>query len=208
MLLIELSDDGGGISLDRLRVEVVQRKLTNAETAARLSEAELLEFLFLSGFSTRGEVTEISGRGVGLDVVQNMVRQLRGAVRVHQHTGQGTRFVLEMPLSLSVVRSLLVEVQNEIYAFAGLRQPRAAGVGIRYRAARGHQHFRFMDRQVGLVSARQILRSGEPAPAAESVCVVLVGDHERLYGIAVDRCGASAPWSCSRWTRAWARCRT
>ena len=58
---------------------MVQRKLTNAETAARLSEAELLEFLFLSGFSTRGEVTEISGRGVGLDVVQTMVRQLRGA---------------------------------------------------------------------------------------------------------------------------------
>ena len=92
----------------------VQRKLTNAETAARLSEAELLEFLFLSGFSTRGEVTEISGRGVGLDVVQTMVRQLRGAVRIHQQTGQGTRFVLEMPLSLSVVRSLLVEVQGDI----------------------------------------------------------------------------------------------
>lgn len=84
MLLIELSDDGAGISLDRLRVEVVQRKLASAETAARLTEAELLEFLFLSGFSTRGEVTEISGRGVGLDVVQTMVRQLRGAVRIQQ----------------------------------------------------------------------------------------------------------------------------
>ena len=187
MLLIELSDDGGGISLDRLRVEVVQRKLTNAETAARLSEAELLEFLFLSGFSTRGEVTEISGRGVGLDVVQNMVRQLRGAVRVHQHTGQGTRFVLEMPLSLSVVRSLLVEVQNEIYAFPLAYVSHALQVSAAdIEQLEGHQHFRFMDRQVGLVSARQILRSGEPAPAAESVCVVLVGDHERLYGIAVD----------------------
>ena len=117
MLLVELADDGSGISLDHLREEVVERKLTNAETAARLSEAELLEFLFLSGFSTRDEVTEISGRGVGLDVVQTMVRQLRGAVRVHQQQGRGTRFVLEMPLSLSVVRSLLVQVQDEIYAF-------------------------------------------------------------------------------------------
>ncbi|MFY0479441.1 hybrid sensor histidine kinase/response regulator [Achromobacter marplatensis] len=188
MLLIELSDDGAGISLDRLRLEVVQRKLTNAETAARLSEAELLEFLFLSGFSTRGEVTEISGRGVGLDVVQTMVRQLRGAVRIHQTTGQGTRFVLEMPLSLSVVRSLLVEVQGEIYAFplayvSHALQVRSADI----EQLEGHQHFRFMDRQIGLVSARQILRAGEPAPSAESVAVVVVGDHDKLYGIAVDR---------------------
>lgn len=188
MLLIELSDDGGGISLDRLRVEVVQRKLTNAETAARLSEAELLEFLFLSGFSTRGEVTEISGRGVGLDVVQTMVRQLRGAVRIHQTTGQGTRFVLEMPLSLSVVRSLLVEVQGEIYAFPLAYVSHALQVRAEeIEQLEGHQHFRFMDKQIGLVSARQILRAGEPAPATESVAVVVVGDHDKLYGIAVDR---------------------
>lgn len=188
MLLIELSDDGAGISLDRLRVEVVQRKLTNAETAARLSEAELLEFLVLSGFSTRGEVTEISGRGVGLDVVQTMVRQLRGAVRIHQQTGQGTRFVLEMPLSLSVVRSLLVEVQGDIYAFPLAYVSHALQVRAQdIEQLEGHQHFRFMDRQIGLVSARQILHSGEPAPAAETLPVVVVGDHDRLYGIAVDR---------------------
>ncbi|MEN5063994.1 hybrid sensor histidine kinase/response regulator [Achromobacter aegrifaciens] len=188
MLLIELSDDGAGISLDRLRVEVVQRKLASAETAARLTEAELLEFLFLSGFSTRGEVTEISGRGVGLDVVQTMVRQLRGAVRIQQQTGQGTRFMLEMPLSLSVVRSLLVEVQEEIYAFPLAYVNHALQVRAEdIEQLEGHQHFRFMDRQIGLVSARQILRTGGAGPASETVCVVLVGDHDRLYGVAVDR---------------------
>ncbi|MDR7945247.1 hybrid sensor histidine kinase/response regulator [Achromobacter aegrifaciens] len=188
MLLIELSDDGAGISLDRLRVEVVQRKLASAETAARLTEAELLEFLFLSGFSTRGEVTEISGRGVGLDVVQTMVRQLRGAVRIQQQTGQGTRFMLEMPLSLSVVRSLLVDVQEEIYAFPLAYVNHALQVRAEdIEQLEGHQHFRFMDRQIGLVSARQILRTGGAAPASETVCVVLVGDHDRLYGVAVDR---------------------
>ncbi|MPS77292.1 MAG: hybrid sensor histidine kinase/response regulator [Achromobacter sp.] len=188
MLVIELSDDGSGISLDRLRVEVVQRKLTTTETAARLSEAELLEFLFLSGFSTRGEVTEISGRGVGLDVVQTMVRQLRGAVRIHQTTGQGTRFVLEMPLSLSVVRSLLVEVQGNIYAFPLAYVSHALQVrSEEIEQLEGHQHFRYMDRQVGLVSARQILHGGESAPATESMAVVVVGDHDKCYGIAVDR---------------------
>lgn len=188
MLLVELADDGSGISLDHLRGEVVERKLTNAETAARLTEAELLEFLFLSGFSTRDEVTEISGRGVGLDVVQTMVRQLRGAVRVHQQQGRGTRFVLEMPLSLSVVRSLLVEVQGEIYAFPLAYVSHALQVDAQdIEQLEGQQHFRFMDRQIGLVSARQILRAGEPAPAADTLSVVVVGDHERLYGIAVDR---------------------
>ncbi|SSW67443.1 hybrid sensor histidine kinase/response regulator [Achromobacter agilis] len=188
MLLIELSDDGAGISPERLRAEVVRRKLAAPETAAKLTEAELLEFLFLSGFSTRGEVTEISGRGVGLDVVQTMVRQLRGAVRIHQQTGQGTRFMLEMPLSLSVVRSLLVEVQDEIYAFPLAYVNHALQVRAQdIEQLEGHQHFRFMDRQIGLVSARQILRAGEPAPFTESVCVVLVGGHDRLYGIAVDR---------------------
>ncbi len=188
MLLIELSDDGAGIAPERLRDEVVRRKLASAETAARLSEAELLEFLFLSGFSTRGEVTEISGRGVGLDVVQTMVRQLRGAVRIQQQTGQGTRFMLEMPLSLSVVRSLLVEIQEQIYAFplayvSHALQVRAEDI----EQLEGHQHFRFMDRQIGLVSARQILHTDQPAPYSETVSVVLVGEHDRLYGIAVDR---------------------
>ena len=188
MLLVELADDGSGISLDHLREEVVERKLTNAETASRLSEAELLEFLFLSGFSTRDEVTEISGRGVGLDVVQTMVRQLRGAVRVYQQQGRGTRFVLEMPLSLSVVRSLLVEVQNEIYAFPLAYVSHALQVDAKeIEQLEGQQHFRFQDRQIGLVSARQILRAGEAAPAADTLSVVVVGDHDRLYGIAVDR---------------------
>ena len=188
MLLIELADDGGGIDLDRLRREVVERKLTTTETAERLSEAELLEFLFLSGFSTRSAVTEISGRGVGLDVVQTMVRKLRGTVRVHQTLGQGTRFVLEMPLSLSVVRSLLVEVGGEIYAFPLAYVAHALQVPVAdIEQLEGHPHFRFQNRQIGLVSARQLLRYDGEAAAREEVAVVVLGDHDQFYGVAVDR---------------------
>lgn len=188
MLLIEIGDDGKGIDLERLRAEIVRRRLSTAETVERLSEAELLEFLFLPGFSTRSEVTEISGRGVGLDVVQNMVRQLRGAVRVHQQAGQGMRFVLEMPLSLSVMRSLLVEIGGENYAFPlayvthALEAPRAGIEQIE-----GHQHLRFLDRHIGLVSARQLLQYDEPAATGDTVSVVVVGEHGAMYGVAVDR---------------------
>ncbi|OZI39939.1 hybrid sensor histidine kinase/response regulator [Bordetella genomosp. 5] len=188
MLLIELADDGGGIDLDRLRREVVERKLTTTETAERLSEAELLEFLFLSGFSTRSAVTEISGRGVGLDVVQTMVRKLRGTVRVHQTLGQGTRFVLEMPLSLSVVRSLLVEVGGEIYAFPLAYVAHALQVPVAdIEQLEGHPHFRFQNRQIGLVSARQLLRYDGEAASRDEVAVVVLGDHDQFYGVAVDR---------------------
>ncbi|MES2531455.1 MAG: hybrid sensor histidine kinase/response regulator [Pseudomonadota bacterium] len=188
MLVIEISDDGAGVDLERLRREVVERKLSTADTTARLSEAELLEFLFLPGFSTRDAVTEISGRGVGLDVVQNMVRQLRGAVRVQQQYGRGTKFVLEMPLSLSVVRSLLVDIGGEHYAFPLAYVTHALEVPLGdIEQLEGHQHVRFQGRQVGLVSARQLLQYGDAPTSAETACVVVIGDHDGLYGVAVDR---------------------
>ena len=87
MLQIVLSDDGRGIDLERLRTKVVEREMTTAAIAEELSEAELLEFLFLPGFSTKENVTEVSGRGVGLDVVHNMVQAVGGFVRVIPRTG-------------------------------------------------------------------------------------------------------------------------
>ena len=117
MLQIVLGDDGRGIDLERLRAKVVERGLTTAAMAGRLSEAELLEFLFLPGFSTKEKVTEISGRGVGLDVVQSMVQAVRGSVRVTSQLGKGTRFILQLPITVSVIRALLVEIAGEPYAF-------------------------------------------------------------------------------------------
>ncbi|AKQ61163.1 hybrid sensor histidine kinase/response regulator [Bordetella hinzii] len=187
-LVIDVADDGAGIDIESLRQRVIDRGLTDGQTAARLSEAELLEFLFLPGFSTRGEVTEISGRGVGLDVVQSMLRQLRGSVRVQQQPGQGTRFSLELPLSLSVVRGLLVEIGGDIYAFPLGAVSRALNVPrTEIGQLEGRQYFRFEDQSIGLVSARQVLGLGaEPAPA-ETLSVVVIGDHGARYGVAVDR---------------------
>src|SRR6202041_883269 len=102
MLQILISDDGHGIDLDRLRQAVVERKLTSVEIGDKLTEAELLEFLFLPGFTMKEKVTEISGRGVGLDVVQNMLKQVRGTIRISFQPGKGTRFQLQLPLTMSV----------------------------------------------------------------------------------------------------------
>ncbi|WP_240997564.1 ATP-binding protein, partial [Pseudomonas viridiflava] len=90
LLVVELSDDGGGVDLERLRQNIVQRNLSPAATAAQLSEEELLSFLFLPGFSMRDKVTQVSGRGVGLDAVQHMVRQMHGSVELPQWAGEGS----------------------------------------------------------------------------------------------------------------------
>jgi len=187
-LVIVIADDGAGVDLDALRQAIVRRGLAPAETVARLSQAELLDFLLLPGFSLRETVSEVSGRGVGLDAVQDMIRQVRGSVRLVQESGRGMQFHLELPLTLSVVRALLVEVSGEAYAFPlayvmqVLRLERGA-----IEQLENHQHFRFGERHVGLVSAAQVLQQAEARPDEDTVPVVVLGDHERTYGVAVDR---------------------
>jgi two-component system sensor histidine kinase and response regulator WspE len=187
LLQIIATDDGRGMDLDKLRLAIVARNLTNAETARKLSEAELLEFLFLPGFSTKDTVTEISGRGVGLDVVQNMVKQVRGTIRVTSQPGKGGRFQLQLPLTLSVVRTLLVVIGGEPYAFPlahvvrTLKLPRES-----INVLEGRQHFDFDGRPVGLVSAHQIL-GGAPAPVGDELPVIVVGDSASTYGLVTER---------------------
>jgi two-component system sensor histidine kinase and response regulator WspE len=125
MLSITVSDDGRGIELERLRQKVLSKQLTTAEMAASLTEAELMEFLFLPAFSTKEQVTEISGRGVGLDVVHNMAHEAGGTVRAVSEPGRGMHVYLQLPLTLSVLRTLLVEIAGEPYAFPLARIDRA-----------------------------------------------------------------------------------
>lgn len=187
-LEISVSDDGRGISLDAMRRAVVERNHTKAELAAELSEAELLEFLFLPGFTLSNRVTDMSGRGVGLDAVQDMVKQVRGSVRVSTQAGQGTRFQLQLPLTLSVVRTLLADIGGEPYAFPLARIVRASKVAPgQVELLEGRQHIEVDGRRIGLVTAHQILQVQEPQAAGGDLAVVVIGDHGETYGVVVDR---------------------
>ena len=158
MLQISLSDDGRGIDLERLRAKVVERGLTTPAMASRLGETELLDFLFLPGFSTKEHVTEVSGRGVGLDVVQSMVHAVQGSVRVTSRPGKGTRFVLQLPITVSVIRALLVEIAGEPYAFPLSRIDRIFMLDRKdLRELEGKQHTMVDDQPVGLVEAAVVL---------------------------------------------------
>ncbi|CAM2341821.1 hybrid sensor histidine kinase/response regulator [Burkholderia vietnamiensis] len=187
-LLVSVIDDGPGVDLDALRAAVVRQRLTDDETAARLSDAELLEFLLLPGFSMRDAVTDVSGRGVGLDAVQEMVRGVRGAVRIFNEPGVGMRFVLQLPLTLSVIRSLLVEVGGEPYAFPLAHVRRTLELAHDdIDVLEGQPHFPFDGRRAGLVAAHQLLDAGAPDAARATTAVVVVGGEPELYGVAVDR---------------------
>ncbi len=187
MLQIIVADDGRGIDLDRLREAIVKRNLTTTKVAAKLTDAELMEFLFLPGFSMRDTVTEISGRGVGLDVVQNMIRQVRGAVRATSQPGKGARFQLQLPLTLSVVRTLLVIIGGEPYAFplahivSTLKLPRQD-----IHMLEGRQHFDYHGRPIGLVAAHQVLGCGDSRFVGDELLVVIVSDASSTYGLVME----------------------
>ncbi|MES2255417.1 MAG: hybrid sensor histidine kinase/response regulator [Pseudomonadota bacterium] len=186
-LQITVSDDGRGIDLNGLRERVVIRGLTNREIATTLSESELLEFLFLPNFTTKDVVTDISGRGVGLDAVQDMVKRVRGVVRISSQPGSGTRFVLQLPLTLSVVRTLLVDIGGEPYAFPLAYIVRAMKLSReKIEMIEGRQHFSFDGRQIALVTAHQILESAEPKVNGDELSVVIVSDQKNMYGLVVD----------------------
>ena len=188
LLVLELSDDGNGVDLEKVRRSIVERQLSPAQTAAQLSEEELLTFLFLPGFSLRDTVTEVSGRGVGLDAVQHMVRQLRGAVVLEQTAGEGSRFHLEVPLTLSVVRSLVVEVGGEAYAFPLAHIERMCDLeAADIVQVEGRQHFWYEGRHVGLVAASQLLQRPVNQGHQPTLKVVVIRERDTIYGVAVER---------------------
>jgi two-component system sensor histidine kinase and response regulator WspE len=186
-LLVTVADDGGGIDVAKVRDAVVARGLIGADAAAGLSEAELLEFLFLPGFTLTTQVTEISGRGVGLDAVRDMVAGARGRVRVIASPGRGTRFELQLPIALSVMRALVVEIAGEPYAFPLASVNRVLKVANeRVESLEGRQYVEAGGERIGLVTAHQVLDLGAAPPAAE-LPIVVVGPAGRSFGLAVDR---------------------
>lgn len=113
---IEVQDDGAGIDPERLRQKAREKGLIDPEAAARLSSEECLHLVFLPGFSTKQQVTDISGRGVGMDVVQSRIRELSGQIQIQSELGRGSRFMIRVPLTLAILPTLLVQAGEDVYA--------------------------------------------------------------------------------------------
>lgn len=186
MLSILVSDDGAGISLDKIREKIIAKKLSSPEMLSRMMDNEVLDFLFLPGFSTREQITEVSGRGVGLDIVHTMVTAVGGSVRISSMASKGTTFHLQLPLTLSVIRAVLVEIAGEPYAFPHNRIERLIKLSreeIHYLEHR--QYFQLDGENVGLLMASQVFRTNARVPEGD-LFVVLFRDQNDLFGLVVD----------------------
>lgn len=192
MLVVEVADDGKGIDPEAIRRKVVERGMVDQAMAARLTRAELMEFPFLPGFSTKQAVTEISGRGVGLDVVMSMVQEVSGTITLESELGKGTRFVMRLPVTRSVLRAALVRIGGQLFAVPLAKLHRVALIGREeVQPVQGRMQFTLDDKSIGLLRASDMLGGEAPPENAERFSVLVIGGrNDELCGLMVDEvCG-------------------
>lgn len=187
MLNIEISDDGRGVDPEKIRSTIIERKMASEQMVAAMSHAELMEFLFLPAFSLKGGITEISGRGVGLDIVHETIRQQNGTVHIETELGKGFRSSITLPLTQSIVRALVVDVKGEAYAIPIVKAERILKVAqSAVHTLENKQFYEHEGEHLGLVSAAQVLELGD-MEYSEELSVVVISGSSRRYALVVDR---------------------
>jgi two-component system, chemotaxis family, sensor kinase CheA len=185
---VEISDDGNGIDCDKIRAKAVARGLITAELAERMGERELIGLIFLPGFSTATTVTNVSGRGVGMDVVKTNVERIGGLVDIESRRGVGTLFRIKIPLTLAIVPAVIVRTGEERYAIPQISLLEIVHLGSAGTAVEwihGAPVYRLRGQLMPLVFLGQLLGGAPPADEAELNIVVLAADN-RLFGLVVD----------------------
>ncbi len=187
-LVVEVREDGRGINRDNLRARIATKNLSSAEMLATMADAELFDFLFLPGFSTAAQVTDISGRGVGLDVVQSMAHAVGGSVEVRS-SPRGTAFSLRLPVTLSIVRAAVISIAGETYALALARLERIDRIArTEIKNVEGRPTTMIRGDTVGLVHATDLLELKPTASqdSRDDLAVVSLQAAGRTVGLIVD----------------------
>ena len=185
-VIVEIRDDGRGIDSNKLKAKAVETAVISEEEADRLGEAGILELIFRPGLSTADQITEVSGRGVGMDVVQTVLHRLKGSVDIETRTGQGTTFRLKLPLTLAIIRALLFNVADRLYAIplnavAEIARARECDV----HQIHNYEVLQLRDRVLPVV------RLGRPPAAdiesgADKIFVLVISIGERKLGLVVN----------------------
>ncbi|GGG15915.1 hypothetical protein GCM10010964_00280 [Caldovatus sediminis] len=208
-IVLEIGDDGRGLSVERIRAKALAQGLATEAELAQMSEREVLRFIFRPGFSTAGQVTAVSGRGVGMDVVKTNVERIGGTIDLRSREGRGTTFTIKIPLTLAIVSALIVEAAGERFAIPQIgvvELVRVGGAGGGDGATEGQAPrverikeapvLRLRDRLLPLVSLAELLRLDRPGveeasegagDAAEEGFVVVTQIGAHVFGIIVDR---------------------
>lgn len=185
---LEVQDDGAGIDAEKVRQKAIQRGLLSADKAERMSDQEVYQVLFLPGFSTRETVSELSGRGVGLDVVKTKIESLGGRISIHSKRGSGTLFRIQLPLSLSILTAMLFKVGEETYALPLGDVVEAVTLPVQEIKTVGKKPaFNLRGRILPLVDGRRFLGIEAKADDASHLTVLVLRNGETRLGLIIDR---------------------
>ncbi len=185
---IEIEDDGKGIDPNVMREVAVKKGIISPEEAAQLDDREAIELIFAPGFSSAEKITDISGRGVGMDVVRTNIKNLKGSVNTYSEVGKGTRFTLSLPLTLAIIDALMVNVSGQMYAIPLDAVSETTKIEtVRLTDVKGRKAVTLRGEVLGIVELSEMLglpRSSETLP--EVLSVVVIHDNERRLGLVVD----------------------
>ncbi|KAI4447724.1 Chemotaxis protein CheA [Eubacterium plexicaudatum ASF492] len=186
-VVIEVGDDGNGIDTENVKRKAIDRGIVTAEQAENLSQKEIIDFLFMPSFSMAKKITDVSGRGVGLDVVKSNIETLGGDVEVKSKLGEGSTFIVRLPLTLAIIQALLVEVHNELFAIALGSIITIEDVPVsEIKYVQAEEVINLRGNVIPLIRLNQILDIEEPEVAPESLTVVIVNKGEKQAGLVVD----------------------
>lgn len=186
-IMITITDDGQGIDKEHVRHLLIERGLCSHEQAARLSEREIMEYIFAPGFSTAGSVSDISGRGVGMDIVRTQIEQINGSVELRTTPGQGTTFSIKLPLTLAIIKALMVELCDRVIAFPLIYVVETIIIRpVEIKHVRHSEVVVVRGKVLQLVRLREIFND-LPAYEEEKLSVVVLGSGDRRIGIIVDK---------------------
>lgn len=186
-VIIEVSDDGNGIDTESVKTKAIERGLITPEQGAALSQKEIIDFLFMPSFSMAKQISDVSGRGVGLDVVKSNIEALGGDVEVKSVLGEGSKFIVRLPLTLAIIQALMVEVRNEKYAISlGSIETieEIMANEIKFVQAKEVIHIRGM--VIPLIRLDQLLDCEPEQEERESLTVIIVRKGDKFAGLIVD----------------------
>lgn len=186
-VLIEIKDDGAGINREGVLRKAIENRVVTESEAEKMPDREVYKLLFHSGFSTAEKISDISGRGVGLDVVKNKIESLGGNVEVDSEPGSGTTFTIQLPLTLSIMASMLIEVGAETYAIPLSSIVEIAVIGReQIMAPHQQQMIDFRGKMIPLISLRDVFNVPNAKVDDNAYPVVIIRKGDRLAGIIVD----------------------
>ncbi|MCR5563778.1 MAG: chemotaxis protein CheW, partial [Desulfovibrio sp.] len=185
---IEIEDDGQGIDPEKMRSVAVKKGIISPEEAAQLDDNDARELIFAPGFSSAEQITDISGRGVGMDVVRTNIKNLKGSVNTSSVLGQGTKFTLILPLTLAIIDALMVKVAGHMYAIPLDAVAETTKIeSERLTDIKGRKAVTLRGDVLGIVQLSEMLGMPAPAELPDELSVVVIHDNERRLGLVVDQ---------------------